>query len=338
MKIAVLGAGTWGSALARLLAKNGHTVTLWSKFPEELDGIKKTHRHPHLGDAEMPATICFTADFEKAVCEKELVVFAVPSPYVRTTTEEAAPFLSADQILVDVAKGIEKDTGLTLTGVIQDVLTKKRPQEHFALVALSGPTHAEEVAKDLPSAIVSASLDECAAKSVQDAFMNEQFRVYTNRDIHGVELCGALKNIIALAAGISDGLGFGDNAKAAIITRGMAEMTRLGLALGCAPETFAGLAGYGDLIVTATSVHSRNHQCGELIGKGLSPEEAVREVGQVVEGMNALPAARSLASRYGVEMPLADAVYDVLCGADVRSTVFSLMTREKKTEFHPISV
>lgn len=335
MNIAVLGAGTWGSALARLLAKNGHAVTLWSKFPEEVKWMAKTHRHPHLGDAEMPATLCFTADLEKAVCEKELVVFAVPSPYVRATTEEAAPFLSADQILVDVAKGIEKDTGLTLTGVMEDVLTHKRPKERFAFVALSGPTHAEEVAKDLPSAIVSASLDDGAAKRVQDAFMNEQFRVYTNRDIHGVELCGALKNIIALAAGISDGLGFGDNAKAAIITRGMAEMTRLGLALGCSPETFAGLAGYGDLIVTATSVHSRNHQCGELIGRGFSPEEAVREVGQVVEGMNALPAARALADRYKVQMPLADALNDVLCGADVRSTVFSLMTRDKKTEFHP---
>lgn len=338
MKIAVLGAGTWGSALARLLANNGHDVLLWSTFPQEVETMAKTRRHPHLGDAEMPANLHYTADLDEAVNEKDLVVFAVPSPYVRETIGKAAAFLSPKQVLVDVAKGIEQETGLTLCGVIEDVLSNKRPKEHFSLVALSGPTHAEEVARDLPSAIVSASQDAQAARFVQDAFMNEQFRVYTNADIHGVELCGALKNIIALAAGISDGLGFGDNAKAAIITRGMAEMTRLGLTMGCMPETFAGLAGYGDLIVTATSIHSRNHHCGELIGQGLSPQEAVKTVGQVVEGLNALPAARALARRFGVDMPLADAVHDVVHGADVRSTVFSLMTREKKTEFHPVSV
>lgn len=338
MDIAVLGAGTWGSALARLLTKNGHVVTLWSAFREELTAIAKTHRHPHLGEAEMPEALRVCASLKETVYEKNMVVFAVPSPYVRLTAEKAAPYLSSGQILVNVAKGIENTTDLLLSDVIQDVLTKQRPSESFDLVALSGPTHAEEVAQDLPSAIVSASEEEFAAQCVQDAFMNEQFRVYTNRDIQGVELCGALKNVIALAAGISDGLGFGDNAKAAIITRGMAEMTRLGLAMGCFPETFAGLAGYGDLIVTATSVHSRNHRCGERIGQGLSPKQAVREVGQVVEGMNALPAARSLAARYDVDMPIADAVDAILGGADVRSTVFSLMTREKKTECRSISV
>lgn len=266
MDIAVLGAGTWGSALARLLTKNGHVVTLWSAFPEELTAIAKTHRHPHLGEADMPEALRVCANLKETVYEKNMVVFAVPSPYVRLTAEKAAPYLSSGKILVNVAKGIENTTGLLLSGVIQDVLTKQRSGESFALVALSGPTHAEEVAQDLPSAIVSASEEEFAAQCVQDAFMNEQFRVYTNRDIHGVELCG------------------------------------------------------------------------ERIGQGLSPKQAVCEVGQVVEGINALPAARSLAAQYDVDMPIADAVNAIFDGADARSTVFSLMTREKKTEFRSISV
>lgn len=333
MQIAVLGAGTWGTALARLLVKNKHHVTLWSKIPQELEAMQRTHRHPNLPEAVIPEALQYDSMLDRALAGVEIIVFAVPSPFVRATAEEAAPYLKEGQILVDVAKGIEKDSGLTLTEVIGDVLQAKRPELALPLVALSGPTHAEEVSRDLPSAIVAACREDAAAHSVQDAFMNENFRVYTNHDVHGVELCGALKNIIALAAGISDGLGFGDNTKAALMTRGMAEMTRLGLALGCEPSTFSGLAGYGDLIVTATSVHSRNHRCGVYIGQGVPVPEAIRKVGQVVEGMNALPAAQALSSRCQVEMPLVDAVAMVLDGRDVRETVLSLMTREKKREF-----
>ncbi|MDD7592748.1 MAG: NAD(P)-dependent glycerol-3-phosphate dehydrogenase [Peptoniphilaceae bacterium] len=332
MKICVLGAGTWGTALARLLVLNGHEVVLWSKIPEELDSIETTRRHPNLPEMEIPSGLQYASDAQVAVSDADMVLFAVPSIYVRATAEEFAPFIPEDAILIDVAKGIESATLLSLSDVILDVLRQRRPKMTWSIVALSGPTHAEEVARDLPSTIVSASVDRHAAEAVRDAFRNDHFRVYTNEDIRGVELCGAMKNIVALAAGISDGLGFGDNAKAALMTRGMAEIQRLGLALGCQPETFAGLAGFGDLIVTATSVHSRNHRCGVYIGEGLSVADAIARVGQVVEGMNALPAAKALAAKTGVEMPIVDAVDAVLQGQDVRETVIQLMQREPKHE------
>ena len=332
-RIGVLGAGTWGMALARMLSNVGNAVTVWSALKQEVEDYARERKHPNLPGMVIPEAIIFTADIKEAVSAMDLVIFAVPSVFVRSTAHTAAPYLPDGQLIVDVAKGIEPETLDTMSEIIADELKKDGSHDHIRVVALSGPTHAEEVAKDLPTTIVSASPDEEAAKAVQDIFMNTCMRVYTNTDIRGVELCGAMKNIMALAAGISIGLGFGDNTKAAIITRGMAEMTRLGLAMGCQAETFFGLAGIGDLIVTATSLHSRNNRCGMLIGQGVSPDEAVKQIGMVVEGINALPAAMLLKEKYGVEMPIAEAVNAVIKeGVDPKDAVISLMTRDKKSE------
>ena len=322
--IGILGAGTWGVALARLLERNGHAVTVWSKFQKEVDSLNTTRVHPNLPGLAISPDIVFTSDV-KAACEgKDILLFAVPSVFVRSTAALAAEFIPDGQIIVDVAKGIEPDSLLTMTEVIKDELQKDGKHDHVKLVALSGPTHAEEVALDMPTAIVSACTD---------TFMNTCMRTYTNADVLGVEICGALKNIMALAAGISAGLGNGDNAKALLITRGMAEIVRLGLAMGCSEQTFYGLAGIGDLIVTATSMHSRNNRCGMLLGQGKSPEEAIREVGMVVEGINALPAAMQLAERYGVEMPIVAGVNAVVTGQITPAELgVALMTRDKTRE------
>jgi glycerol-3-phosphate dehydrogenase (NAD(P)+) len=249
--------------------------------------------------------------------------------FVRSTAKKAAPYITANQIIVDVAKGIEADTLSTMSQIIADEL--KNPA--VKIVALSGPTHAEEVAKDMPTTIVSACEDMEAARQVQEIFAGTCMRVYTNPDILGVELCGALKNVMALGSGIALGLGFGDNAKAALITRGMAEIVRLGRAMGCQESTFYGLAGIGDLIVTATSVHSRNNRCGMLLGQGVAPEDAIRQVGMVVEGIHALPAAMQLAEKYNVELPIVAAVNAVVNGgASAREQVHALMHREQKAE------
>lgn len=328
MKIGVLGAGTWGMALARMLSNDGYDVMVFSVLESEIDELDRTRVHKNLPGMVIPNEIVFTKDIEKVCTDKDVLVFAVPSVYVRSTCEKAKPYIRENQIIVDVAKGIEADTLYTMSQVIEDVLDNK-----VKVVALSGPTHAEEVAKDMPTTIVSASKDKEAARLVQDIFMNTCMRVYTNDDVLGVELCGALKNIIALAAGISTGLGYGDNAKAAIITRGMVEMTRLGLAMGANKDTFPGLAGIGDLIVTCTSVHSRNNRCGMLIGQGKKVDEAIREVGMVVEGINALPAAMRLIDKYHVEMPIISMVNEVVNNnIDPESAVNKLMEREKKNE------
>lgn len=328
-KIGVLGAGTWGMALARMLCVSGNEVTVWSALPQEIDEFSATRRHRNLPGMEIPEELLFTKEIEEVCRDKEILLFAVPSPFVRATARKAAPYIKDNQIIVDVAKGIEADTLLTMTGIIADEL--KNPT--VKLVALSGPTHAEEVAKDLPTTIVSACEDMEAAKFVQDVFGNTCMRVYTNDDVLGVELCGAMKNIMALASGVALGLGYGDNTKAALITRGMAEITRLGTAMGCKPQTFYGLAGIGDLIVTATSVHSRNNRCGLLMGQGVAPADAIKQVGMVVEGVNALPAAMKLAEKYRVEMPLATAVNAVVNeGADPREAVAKLMARDQTTE------
>ncbi|MGN0335373.1 MAG: NAD(P)H-dependent glycerol-3-phosphate dehydrogenase [Lachnospiraceae bacterium] len=332
-KIGVLGAGTWGIALANMLANCGHQVMVWSAIEKEVDDLDQNRVHPNLPGMEISGDIQFTKKVEEVCGNRDILLLAVPSVFVRSTVAQMAPYVPEGQIIVDVAKGIEPDTLFTMTEVIKDELTKNGYQKNVRLVALSGPTHAEEVAKNLPTTIVSACQDMEAAEIVQDVFMNSCMRVYTNMDIKGVELCGAMKNIIALAAGISTGLGFGDNAKAAIITRGMAEVTRLGLAMGCLEKTFHGLAGIGDLVVTATSIHSRNNRAGNLIGQGYKPEDAVREVGMVVEGMNALPAAMKLAECYNVELPIIQGVNAVVNeGADPADIVCELMGRDKKME------
>lgn len=333
VKIGVLGAGTWGMALARMLANMNYEITVWSALEREVDEYSRTRRHPNLPGMAIPDSITFTKNVEDACADKNIILFAVPSVFVRSTSKTAAPFIPDGQIIVDVAKGIEPDTLFTLTQVIGDELKKDGKHDHVRLVALSGPTHAEEVAIDLPTTIVASCEDMETAEYVQKVFMNDVMRVYTNDDVLGIELCGALKNIIALASGAALGLGYGDNTKAALITRGMHEITQLGLKMGCKPETFYGLAGIGDLIVTATSEHSRNNRCGHLIGQGMKPADAVKKVGMVVEGINAIPAALQLEKKYGVEMPLVDAVDAVVNhGADARETVRGLMTRPPKSE------
>jgi glycerol-3-phosphate dehydrogenase (NAD(P)+) len=330
-KICVLGAGTWGIALAQALAGDGHAVTVWSTFPKELEQLEQTHAHTNLPGVTLRDTIQYEADIKKACRAKDLLLFAVPSPYLRSTVERAKPYIKDGQLIADAAKGIEDKTLMTMTEVIRDVLCDTAP--HSPVVALSGPTHAEEVATGLPTAIVSACENLEAAKEVQDIFMSLQFRVYVNPDCRGVELCGAMKNIIALAAGIAQGLGYGDNTRAAIITRGIAEMSRLGTAMGCQIETFSGLAGLGDLVVTCTSAHSRNNTAGNLIAQGYSLDEAIKKVGMVVEGVNALPAVLDLASRYGVELPIIGAVNRVLYhGAKPEDAVNALMGRAKRAE------
>lgn len=330
-KIAVFGAGTWGIALARLLAVNGRDVTVWSAIPAELKSLSTTRRHPNLPGMELPSAMHYTADIAEACTGRDILLFAVPSPFVRSTAKKAAKYIPDGQLIVDVAKGVEGKTLMTMSEIIEDELAKAKRTAR--VVALSGPTHAEEVARDMPTLIVAASEDEAAAKAVQKAFTAPSFRVYTNTDRRGTELGGAVKNVIALAVGIALGLGYGDNAKAALITRGNAELTRLGLAMGCKPETFAGLSGMGDLIVTCTSMHSRNLHAGMLLGRGKTAEEAKAEVGQVVEGINALPAVCRLAKKYKVEMPIVQSVDTILSGKlEARNALAALMGRDLKHE------
>ena len=332
-KIGVLGAGTWGTALARLLAENGHDVTIWSALPEELKSMATTHRHPNLPGMQLPAALHYTADMADICAGRDLLVFAVPSVFVRSTAKKAARYLPDGQLIVDVAKGIEEKTLFTLSEVIESELNARPGHEGCRVVALSGPTHAEEVARDLPTLIVAAAREEADAQKVQHIFTPPNFRVYTNTDRRGVELGGAVKNVIALAVGVALGLDYGDNAKAALITRGNAELARLGVAMGCQAATFAGLSGMGDLIVTCTSMHSRNLHAGMLLGRGKTAEEAKAEVGQVVEGINALPAARRLAKKYKVEMPIVEAMGAILDGRlSARSAVATLMGRDLKRE------
>lgn len=345
-KIGVLGAGTWGMALARMLCNAGNEVIVWSAIGSEIDELSQTWKHPKLPDMEIPQDLQFTKSIEEVCAGKDILLFAVPSVFVRSTSASARPYIPDGQVIVDVAKGIEADTLMTMSEVIRSELEKDADTEaggsagprHVKIVALSGPTHAEEVAMDLPTTIVSACEDVATAEMVQDVFMGSPehltcMRVYTNTDVKGVELCGALKNIIALSAGVSTGLGYGDNARAALITRGLAEIVRLGLKMGCVEQTFYGLAGVGDLIVTATSRHSRNNRAGFLIGQGLAPDEAVKKVGMVVEGINAIPAAVRLAELYKVEMPIVSFMDGVVRhGMDPSEAVVKLMGRKKKSE------
>lgn len=332
MKISVLGAGTWGIALAALLRKNGHDVTVWSAISSEIDELKGSRVHKNLPGVTLPEGIEYTKDISD--CTKgEMVLTVVPSAFIRSTAKALVPHLKDGTIIVNASKGIESGTLMTMTEVISDEIRKFSPNLNVSVAALSGPTHAEEVAIGIPTSIVSACEDEAVSKTVAEAFFNSCMRVYTNTDVRGVEICGAMKNVIAIAAGINNGMGLGDNSKAMLMTRGMSEITRLGLALGCDRKTFMGLAGIGDLIVTCTSRHSRNNRCGELIGKGYSYEEASAEIGMVVEGYHALEAAIELSRKYNVELPITEAVYDVIKnGVAPKDAMYALMTRDMKSE------
>lgn len=337
-KVSIIGAGTWGIALANMLCSSKHEVIVWSAIPEEIDYIEKYRKHPKLKDTKILDDIKLTKSIKEAVEGQEIIVMAVPSVFVRKTAYQVGEYLKNDQIIVDVAKGIESDTLHTMSEIIHEEVNKSTKFDYGNIVALSGPTHAEEVSIGLPSTIVSASTNDKTAKIVQEVFTSRYMRVYTNSDIKGVELCGALKNIIALAAGISHGLGYGDNATAALVTRGISEISRLGIAMGCPIHTFYGLAGIGDLVVTCTSLHSRNNQCGMYIGKGASVEEAIKKVGMVVEGINALDAAYTLSIKYKVELPIIRAVYDVVkFGLNPEISVKRLYERENKSEL-PFSI
>lgn len=327
MNIAVLGSGGWGTALALLLLENGHDVTLWSYREEECANLRQTRENPVLKGVPLPEGLKLTSDLA-CVKGKGLVLLATPSFAVRGTAAQAKPLLDPDAVLVSVSKGVEKDTSLTLTEVIAQEVGEDHP-----VVALSGPSHAEEVGRGVPTVVVAASQDKAAAQLVQDSFMNKRFRVYTTDDVVGVELGAALKNVIALCAGTCDGLGYGDNTKAALMTRGLSEIARLGEAMGGRKETFAGLAGLGDLIVTCTSMHSRNRRCGILIGEGVPPAKAVEQIGMVVEGYYAAANAKALADKMGVEMPITQAAYQVLYeNKDPKAVIVELMTRDKKHE------
>ena len=325
--ISILGAGTWGTAIAQIMSAYCN-VTVWSAIGSEIDVLKETHIHPNLRDVRLSDRICFTKDIGTA-CRSEYIVMAVPSVYVRSTAKTIRDYVDSTKIIIDVAKGLEKDTCLTMTGVIKDVLGDKCTN----IVALTGPTHAEEVIKGMLTTIVSASENLENAEKVQKVFTNDTMRVYTNPDTLGVEICGCIKNIIAMASGVSAGLGYGDNIRSALITRGCAEMKRLGTAMGCMPETFYGLAGIGDLIVTASSTHSRNNRAGYYIGQGMTVDEAVKKVGMVVEGINAIKPVMQLAEEYGVEMPIVEGMNDVIYnGCDAKTTAEKMFRRELKSE------
>lgn len=326
--VAVIGAGSWGTALATVLHNNGNKVTIWSIMESEIEMLNTYHEHKDkLPGVKLPDDMVFTTDLKKAVEEKEFLILAVPSVFTRSTAKSMAPFVSDGQIIVCVAKGIEEDTFMT----ISDVVTEEIPNADVAIMC--GPSHAEEVGIGLPTTVVAGATTRETAEKIQDIFMNQVFRVYTSPDILGMELGGSLKNVIALAAGMADGLGYGDNTKAALITRGMAEITRLGLAMGGKAETFSGLTGIGDLIVTCASVHSRNRRAGILIGEGKTMDEAMTAVNQVVEGVYSAKAAILLAEKYNVSMPIVNEVNKVLFeNKSVRESLEDLMVRDKTTE------
>ncbi len=327
-KISVIGSGSWGTALAWLLSNNGHEVTLWSFLEEENEMFVKYHENTEkLPGVVLNDSVKYTMDLDKAARGAEVLVMAVPSPVVRSTAKNLKGIVSDGQIIVDVAKGIEEMTLKTMSDVIKDEL----PTANVAV--LSGPSHAEEVGKGLPTTIVAGAADIDTARYIQDIFMSPVFRVYTSLDMLGIEIGAALKNVIALAAGIADGLGFGDNTKAALITRGIAEMSRLGVKMGAKSSTFYGLSGIGDLVVTCASMHSRNRRAGILIGKGCTMEEAMKEVNMVVEGVYSAKAGLKLSEKYDVEMPIVKTVNEILFdGKSASSAVMELMQRDRKEE------
>lgn len=328
MKIAVIGAGSWGTALGALLAHKGEDVVLWTRNPEQAASIRETrHNNKYLKDVALPDTIAVTTQLREAVSGAEILLMAVASQSVREVLRGMSQWTTPKQVVVNVSKGIEMNS----LKRISEIVTEYLPLNPYCV--LSGPSHAEEVAKGMPTTLVSACRSREIAEMVQDTFSTGTLRVYTNPDVAGVELAGSLKNIIAIGAGISDGLGFGDNAKAALITRGITEITRLGLVLGAKTETFAGLAGIGDLIVTCTSTHSRNRKFGMLVGEGMPTAQALEAVGMVVEGYFTTRSAYDLSQRHGIEMPITTELYRILHqGMDAREAVSNLMLRTLKHE------
>lgn len=327
-KIGVIGAGSWGIALAKLLATNGHSVLVWSIVESEIAMLKEKHEHiDKLPGVHLPDSISYTTDLKETIEESNLLVLAVPSVFTRSTAKSMAPYVKDHQIIVCVAKGIEEETLMTISDVVEDEI------KNADVAILCGPSHAEEVGIGLPTTVVAGAHSKATADKVQDVFMNEVFRVYTTPDMLGMELGGSLKNVIALAAGMADGLGYGDNTKAALITRGIAEISRLAIKMGAKAETLSGLTGIGDLIVTCESKHSRNRKAGMLMGQGLTMEEATAEVKMVVEGIYSAKAALALAKKYEVEMPIIEGVNAVLFEhKSAKEAVAELMQRDKRTE------
>lgn len=330
--VGVLGAGSWGTALSVLLSDNGHQVTVWSIDENEVKMLNEKREHElKLPGVKLPDDMVITGDLGSTIRGRDFLVLAVPSPFTRSTAKKMSPFVADGQIIVDVAKGIEESTLMTLSRQIEQEI----PQADVAV--LSGPSHAEEVGRRLPTTCVIGARTRKTAEYLQSMFISNVFRVYTSPDILGIELGGSLKNVIALAAGIADGLGYGDNTKAALITRGIAEIARLGVKMGGKIETFTGLTGIGDLIVTCASVHSRNRKAGYLIGQGMSMQEAMDEVKMVVEGVYSAKAAAQLAKKYEVSMPIVDEVNAVLFeGKSPAEAVNDLMMRESRSENHSL--
>ncbi|ONI38621.1 glycerol-3-phosphate dehydrogenase [Candidatus Epulonipiscium fishelsonii] len=325
--ISILGAGSWGLALSLILLEKGNEVTVWCHDEKEKEEILLYRENKRcLPNIKLPLELKFTTSMEQAIKGAEIVIFAVPSMAIRAVAKQVKNFISKEAIIINVSKGIEKETNYLLSEVINEELPNR-------LAVLSGPSHAEEVARQIPTTVVATSLSIQVAKEIQELFMTNYFRVYTSTDLIGVEIGGALKNVIALAIGVIDGVGYGDNTKAAVMTRGMAEICRLGIAMGGKAETFAGLTGMGDLIVTCTSKHSRNRRCGELIGQGYSIKDAIKKVNMVVEGITTAYGAYALMKKYNVEMPILEAIYDGLENDNFSSDVIEkLMNREKKME------
>lgn len=327
-KVSIMGAGSWGLGLAMLLNNNGHNVKVWSIFPEEIETLKKERENKKcLPGVKIPESIEFTADTEYAITTSEVIVLAVASPYTRSTAKLFAPYVKEGQYIVNVGKGIEEDTLMTLCQVVEEEIPAA------TVAVLSGPSHAEEVGRLIPTTCVIGAHKKEDAEYLQNIFMSDVFRVYISPDMLGICIGGALKNVIALAAGIADGLGYGDNTKAALITRGIAEIARLGTAMGADAMTFSGLSGMGDLIVTCASMHSRNRRAGILIGKGYTKDQAMEEVQMVVEGVYSAKAAFALSKKYHVEMPIVEQVNEVLFnGKNPSEAVKELMLRDKKIE------
>ena len=330
--ILILGAGTWGVAIAKLLNSNGHEVTCWSRNENLIYELSNNHTHPKLKDVTFSENIKFTTELSKSFLDKDVIIYAIPSTAFREVVHKSIQFINDKHYLVSLTKGMEDNTLYTMSEVIFDEFKKARI-DNDKVVVLSGPTHAEEVSKSLPSMIVSACRNEKYSKHIQDIFMNEYFRVYTNTDVKGVEICAAFKNVIAIASGILAGLGYGDNMKAAVITRGLAEMIRVGEAMGCKKDTFYGLAGVGDMIVTATSTNSRNYNFGKYLGLGLKTNEALEKINMVVEGMNFLPKAIQIINKYNLDLPITNGVNEVVFkDMDAKYITTLLMKRSKKAE------